>query len=29
MESLGAGEIIVNSVDNDGVMNGYDTNLVE
>jgi imidazole glycerol-phosphate synthase subunit HisF len=29
IESLGAGEIIVNSVDNDGVMNGYDTNLVE
>ena len=29
IESLGAGEIIINSVDNDGVMNGYDTNLVE
>ena len=29
IESLGAGEIIVNSVDKDGVMNGYDTNLVE
>jgi cyclase len=28
IESLGAGEIIVNSVNNDGVMNGYDTNLV-
>lgn len=29
IESLGAGEIIVNSVDNDGVMKGYDTNLVK
>ena len=29
MESLGAGEIIINSVDNDGVMKGYDTNLIE
>lgn len=24
VESLGAGEIVVNSIDNDGVMNGYD-----
>jgi len=29
MESLGAGEIIINSVDNDGVMEGYDCNLIE
>jgi len=28
MEKLGAGEIIVNSIDNDGVMNGYDLTLV-
>ena len=29
IESHGAGEIIINSVDNDGVMNGYDTDLIE
>ena len=29
IESLGAGEIIINSVDNDGTMNGYDTALLE
>lgn len=28
MEKLGAGEIIINSVDNDGVMNGYDFKLL-
>ena len=28
-ESLGAGEIIVNSIDDDGVMQGYDLQLVE
>lgn len=27
-ESLGAGEIIINSIDNDGVMSGYDVDLV-
>lgn len=29
IESFGAGEIIINSVDNDGVMNGYDIDLVK
>lgn len=29
IESLGAGEIVVNSVDNDGVMKGYDTELLK
>jgi cyclase len=29
VESLGAGEIVVNSIDNDGVMKGYDINLVD
>lgn len=29
VESLGAGEIILNSVDNDGVMEGYDIDLVK
>ena len=29
MESFGAGEIIINSVDNDGVMEGYDYNLIQ
>jgi cyclase len=29
MEKLGAGEIVINSIDNDGVMKGYDLNLVE
>ena len=28
-ERLGAGEIIINSIDNDGMMNGYDINLVK
>ncbi|MBI5141400.1 MAG: imidazole glycerol phosphate synthase subunit HisF [Nitrospirae bacterium] len=27
MESLGAGEVVVNSIDNDGVMKGYDMSL--
>lgn len=29
VEDFGAGEIVVNSIDNDGVMKGYDLNLVE
>ena len=29
MEKLGAGELIVNSVDNDGKMSGYDNNLIK
>jgi len=29
VEKLGAGEILVNSIDRDGAMNGYDTNLVD
>lgn len=29
MERLGAGEIVINSIDNDGVMKGYDLELVE
>jgi cyclase len=29
LESLGAGEIIVNSIDQDGVMKGYDLNLID
>jgi len=29
MEKLGAGEIVINSIDNDGIMKGYDINLVE
>ena len=29
MEKMGAGEIFLNSIDNDGVMNGYDTNLIK
>lgn len=29
MERLGAGEIVVNSIDNDGVMKGYDLDLVQ
>ena len=29
MEELGAGEIVVNSIDNDGVMEGYDLALIE
>lgn len=29
MESLGVGEIVINSIDNDGVMKGYDFSLVD
>jgi cyclase len=29
LEHLGAGEIIINSIDQDGVMKGYDLNLIE
>jgi len=29
MERLGAGEIVINSIDNDGIMKGYDLALVE
>lgn len=29
LESLGAGEIVINSIDNDGVMKGYDMTLAE
>jgi len=29
MEDLGAGEIVINSIDNDGMMKGYDLDLVE
>lgn len=29
LESLGVGEIVINSIDNDGVMKGYDLNLIE
>jgi imidazole glycerol-phosphate synthase subunit HisF len=29
MEALGAGEIVINSIDNDGLMKGYDLTLVE
>lgn len=29
LEQFGAGEIIINSIDQDGVMNGYDFNLIE
>jgi imidazole glycerol-phosphate synthase subunit HisF len=29
MESLGAGEIVINSIDNDGIMKGYDFALIE
>ncbi|WP_432240593.1 AglZ/HisF2 family acetamidino modification protein [Herbaspirillum robiniae] len=28
-QEMGAGEIVINSIDNDGVMKGYDTTLVE
>lgn len=28
MENLGAGELVVNSIDNDGLMNGYDIELI-
>ena len=29
LEQLGAGEIIINSIDQDGVMKGYDMNLID
>lgn len=29
LEALGAGEIIINSIDQDGMMNGYDFNLID
>lgn len=29
LQSLGVGEIVINSIDNDGVMKGYDLNLIE
>jgi cyclase len=29
MEELGAGEFLVNSIDNDGMMQGYDTSLLK
>jgi cyclase len=29
MEELGAGEVVINSIDNDGVMKGYDFGLIE
>lgn len=29
IQSLGVGEIVINSIDNDGVMKGYDLNLIE
>lgn len=29
LELLGVGEIVINSIDNDGVMKGYDLNLIE
>jgi cyclase len=29
LEALGAGEIIINSIDHDGVMEGYDLNLID
>jgi len=29
MEKLGAGEIVINSIDSDGVMKGYDLNLIQ
>ncbi len=29
MQELGVGEIVVNSIDNDGVMKGYDINLID
>ena len=29
MESLGAGEIVINSIDNDGIMKGYDFTLID
>ncbi len=29
MEELGVGEILVNSIDNDGTMNGYDLDIIQ
>ncbi|NQU32404.1 MAG: imidazole glycerol phosphate synthase subunit HisF [Bacteroidetes bacterium] len=29
VEKKGAGEIVINSIDNDGMMNGYDLNIIE
>jgi imidazole glycerol-phosphate synthase subunit HisF len=29
MEKMGAGEIVINSIDNDGIMGGYDLNLIQ
>lgn len=29
LQELGAGEVVINSIDNDGVMKGYDVNLVD
>ena len=29
MERIGAGEIVINSIDNDGVMKGYDLTLID
>lgn len=29
LESLGAGELVINSIDQDGIMKGYDLNLIE
>jgi len=29
LQTLGVGEIVINSIDNDGVMKGYDLNLIE
>ncbi len=29
LEKLGVGEIVINSIDNDGVMKGYDVDLVD
>jgi cyclase len=29
LESLGAGEVVINSIDKDGMMNGYDYNIID
>ena len=29
LEEIGIGEIVINSIDNDGVMQGYDIPLIE
>ena len=29
IQALGVGEIVINSIDNDGVMDGYDLNLID